>query len=106
MNTENKYNITAYNLFDFLLEVQKAVQQGFELSSDNENFPQAHISLFTVTLIKPEVVAKVETNVADTTTTDLGVVTAQDLTKEVTITDMVNNSTKAPVGRKPKVQNK
>lgn len=64
---QDTYNVVERNLWEFLQQIEIAVKQGYTLSDENKHFPQAHISLFTVTLVK-EPVAEVDTVVADVTT--------------------------------------
>ncbi len=49
MKNENQWNIVAASLYDFLVEMQKAVQAGYILSDKNEHFPQGFVSLYTAT---------------------------------------------------------
>lgn len=44
--------ITQFTAWEFLLEVQKAVQEGFRLSPTNEHFPQVTVGLYLVTMIR------------------------------------------------------
>ena len=101
MNQENVYNVTAYSLWDFLCEIQKAVQAGFVLSSHNSHFPQGFVSLYTCTLVKEEKseeVVEIATVVAENTTE------VTEPVKEVTLKDVVTNAqVKSTAGRK-KVQ--
>ena len=104
VSNKQEYNITAYSLWDFLTEVQSAVQQGYVLSVDNKHFPQGYVALYTCTLIKEEkqeietkveaVVVQEETSVAEDT--------APDVDKDVTIADVVSNAKKPTTGRKVK----
>jgi len=112
MQENNTYNITAYNLFDFLLEVQKAVQKGFVLSDDNKNFPQAYISLYTCTLVKEDKFVVEDATIESIPATESDVEVLKSLleetkveyapVKEVTIADVVSNQEKKTTGRKPK----
>ena len=95
MNNTDTYNVTAHDLWTYLNEIQKAVQAGYVLSDKNENFPQAFISLYTCTLVKPEVVAKPTANVSEVTT--------PEVSPEVTIADMASNAMKS-AGRPAKVK--
>lgn len=88
MNQDNLYNITAYNLYDFLLEIQNAVQQGYVLSDKNEFFPQGFVSLYTCTLVKED---KPEVEITQEITEPV---------KEVVANEQVKNT----AGRKAKVQ--
>lgn len=101
MNQENVYNITAYNLYDFLLEIQNGVKQGYVLSDKNEFFPQGFVSLYTCTLVKEEKseeVVEIATTVAENTTE------VTEPVKEVTLKDVFTNAqVKSTAGRK-KVQ--
>lgn len=95
MNQENTRNITAFSLWDYLCEIQKAVQEGYVLSDKNSAFPQAFVSLYTCTLVKeekPEGCTEIATVVAEDNTP----------TNEVTIKDIVTNQEKKTTGRKPK----
>lgn len=97
MNQENTLNITCYSLWDYLCEIQKAVQEGYVLSEKNEHFPQAFVSLYTVSLIKedkPEEVVEIAMN------------TVEDNTQanEVTIKDIVTNQEKKTAGRPAKAK--
>ena len=56
-------SVVANNLWDFLVEVQKLVLDGYKLSEFNHHFPQSFIGLYTCTMVKD--VAKEETNVAN-----------------------------------------
>ena len=91
MKNENQWNIVADSLWDFLVEMQKAVQAGYILSSDNSCFPQGFVSLYTATLVKP---------VADAATNEVQVTTP---VKEVTIADIVTNEL-IKTAKKPKVK--
>lgn len=100
MNQENTRNITAYSLWDYLCEIQKAVQEGYVLSEKNSDFPQAFVSLYTCTLVKeekPEGVVEIAMNVVEETT-------QVDTTpvKEVALKDVITNEVKKTTGRKPK----
>lgn len=64
---EDTHNIVANSLWDYLQQIQSAVQKGYVLSDKNACFPQAYISLYTVTLVK-EPVAEVDTVVVEDTT--------------------------------------
>lgn len=102
MNQENTRNITCYSLWDYLCEIQKAVQEGYVLSDKNSNFPQAFVSLYTCTLVKeekPEEVVEIATNVAEETTKEI-----ESPVKEVTINDIISNEVKKSTGRKPKAK--
>lgn len=58
MSQEIKH-IEGYSLFDFMLQVQDAVRDGYSISDSNEGMPQTFgPSLFTCLLIKCE--SKVE----------------------------------------------
>lgn len=88
MQQEQIKSIVASNLWDYLVEVEKSIHEGYTLSALNENFPQGYVGMYTVTLVK-----KVK-EIADTTPV-----------KEVTIADVVSNQEKKTAGRKPKVSN-
>ena len=53
MNTlPNTISIVAYNLYDFLLEVEKGIKQGYTFSEDNAYFPQNMLHFYTCTLVE------------------------------------------------------
>lgn len=95
MNQENTRNITAFSLWDYLCEIQKAVQEGYVLSDKNSDFPQAFVSLYTCTLVREE---KPEDVVEETTQVDTTPV------KEVALKDVITNEVKKTTGRKPKAK--
>lgn len=97
MNQENTRNITCYSLWDYLCEIQKAVQEGYVLSDLNSHFPQAFVSLYTCTLVKEE---KPEGVV------EIAMTTVEDNTqaKEVAIKDIVTNQEKKSTGRPAKAK--
>ena len=46
--------ITQFTAWDFLLDVQQAIIEGYRLSDANEHFPQVTVGLYTVTMVKVE----------------------------------------------------
>ena len=48
----NTLPIVAYNLYDFLLEVEKGIKQGYTFSEDNAYFPQNMLHFYTCTLVE------------------------------------------------------
>lgn len=48
--------IEEYSLKDLVLGVQKGVQEGYEVSLDNQNYPQGFSGHFTVGMVKPAAV--------------------------------------------------
>jgi len=92
MKNENQWNIVAASLYDFLVEMQKAVQAGYILSDKNEHFPQGFVSLYTATLVKP---------VAISATDEVEITTP---VKEVTIADIVTNELIKTAVKKPKAK--
>lgn len=83
--------ITAYDLWNFLLEIQSAIKEGYQLSDLNKNFPQAMIGFYTCTLVREEKkVVEMATNVAEVPT----LLPAKD--------DANTQDTKESLGVKPK----
>ena len=56
----NTLPIVAYNLYDFLLEVEKGIKQGYTFSEDNAYFPQNMLHFYTCTLVPVEPSAKAQ----------------------------------------------
>lgn len=70
-NNTDVLNIAARSLWEFLQQIQGGVKQGYVLSEDNACFPQAYISLYTVTLVKEdEPVVEIDTTVVEDVTED------------------------------------
>lgn len=46
--------ITAFNLWDFLSQIQEAFNEGYRLSDKNEYFPQALVGFYNCTVVKGE----------------------------------------------------
>lgn len=56
--------IQTYSLYDFAVAVQDAVKQGYELSLENEHYPQQLGVLYVATLVKPAEEVPAEEQVA------------------------------------------
>lgn len=83
--------VTAYDLWSFLIEIEKAIKEGYQLSPANQHFPQAMIGFYTCTLVREEKkVVEMATNVAEVPT----LLPAKDDTK--------TQEVKESLGAKPK----
>lgn len=58
-------SIQAYSLLDFTLAVQDAVKQGYEVSVDNEHYPNQLGVLYVATLVNPAANAAQEKEAAE-----------------------------------------
>lgn len=94
----NEKSVVANNLWDFLVEVQKLVLDGYKLSEFNQHFPQAYVGMYTCGMVKD--ISKEETNVANQETlrkvsTEPSVeISEQEVTQGITFE---NKATTAPV---------
>ena len=79
----NTLPIVAYNLYDFLLEVEKGIKQGYTFSEDNAYFPQNMLHFYTCTLVPSAKAQDAANDPSQRVDTQEGKETQQESTVEV-----------------------